>query len=418
MDKLIGFFIINAIIIALISEILPILAILAGIIAVIFIIYKLYQSIAEKRRINCESIQKMNSFFNALSSKTSIAYDEITDVESGKQYLENVFNDFVNANTIPPRIIHLFKELSSLMLRGLDKSTIWACPNVPKSLYEVSGSSLSRTEIKVTTEIPISAGLWNSLLHIVLSMDSGAIVVTPLFIIYIKGNIVTFFDWDKINVNTCNAIRIKEDTYSSIRGANALYHRYLHERVNGGPDRRYNYNPSWPVNQYTVIDLMFGKKQGTKVLGTILAGDIISKLEQFKKSLVINPIKYREQCSNARGKETLKDIKDIILSENIGKKEYASLFKKIIDERGKNILQERLFLSLLADFKVFREKKFLRPFLETMTDEGYWTELTEGNPSVDTLNRIKKKFITIHQYPEHEVTEAISYIGYGLGIIV
>ena len=70
MDKLIGFFIINAIIMALISEILPILAILAGIIAVIFIIYKLYQSIAEKRRINCESIQKMNSFLNALSSKT------------------------------------------------------------------------------------------------------------------------------------------------------------------------------------------------------------------------------------------------------------------------------------------------------------------------------------------------------------
>ena len=416
MDKLIGFFILIAIIIALISEILPILAILAGIIAVIFIIYKIYQSIAEKRRINRESIQTMNSFLNALSSKTSIVYDEITDVESGKQYLENVFNDFVSANTIPPRIIHLFKELSSLMLRGLDKSTIWACRNIPKSLYEISGSSLSRTEIKLTTEIPISTGLWNSLLHIVLSIDSGAIVVTPLFIIYIKGNIVTFFDWDKIAVNTCNAIRVKEDTYSSVRGANALFHRYLNERETGGPDRRYNYNPSWPVNQYTVIDLMVGKKLGTKVLGTILAGDIISKLEQFKKSLGINPIQYKEQRSNVRVKETQKDIKDITFSDNIDEKEYASLFKKIIDERGKNILHERLFLSLLADYKVFKEKRFLRPFLEIMTEEGYWTELTEGNPSVDTLNRIKKKFITIHQYPEHEVTEAMAYIGYGLGI--
>ncbi len=51
-----------------------------------------------------------------------------------------------------------------------------------------------------------------------------------------------------------------------------------------------------------------------------------------------------------------------------------------------------------------------------MTEEGYWSELTDGNPSVDTLNRIKKKFISIHQYPEHEVAEAMAYIGYGLGI--
>ena len=103
-------------------------------------------------------------------------------------------------------------------------------------------------------------------------------------------------------------------------------------------------------------------------------------------------------------------------SETVSGDEYASIFKKIIDERGKNILKERLFLSLLADYKVFKEKRFLRPFLETMTEEGYWSELTDGNPSVDTLNRIKKKFISIHQYPEHEVAEAMAYIGYGLGI--
>lgn len=211
---------------------------------------------------------------------------------------------------------------------------------------------------------------------------------------------------------------VKEDTYNSIRGANVLYHRYLHERVNGGPDRRYNYNPSWPVNQYSVIDLTVANMLGTKVLGTILAGDIISKLKQFKKSLVINPIQHKEQHSNVIEKDTQKDNIDITFSDNTRDENYGSLFKKIIDERGKNILQERLFLSLLADYKVFKEKRFLRPFLETMTEEGYWSELTEGNPSVDTLNRIKKKFITIHQYPEHEATEAISYIGYGLGITV
>lgn len=88
-----------------------------------------------------------------------------------------------------------------------------------------------------------------------------------------------------------------------------------------------------------------------------------------------------------------------------------------LSELASDTLSETLPIpSLLADYKVFKEKRFLRPFLETMTEEGYWSELTDGNPSVDTLNRIKKKFISIHQYPEHEVAEAMAYIGYGLGI--
>lgn len=418
MEKLISFFILIAIVLAFVSEILPILAILAAVFAIIFIIYKVSQSAVEKRRIKIESIKTMNSFLNALSSKTNITYNEITDVESGKQYLEKVFNDFVSKNTIPPRILHLFKELCSFIERGLAKNTLWICRNVPQSLYEISGSSLLRAEIKASTDIPISAELWNSLCHIVLCIESKSIILTPLFIIFIDGNSIAFIDWDKIDVNASNAVRVKEDTYGFVKGATVLYHRFLHERVNGGPDRRYNYNPSWSVNQYSVVDFMAFKKFCTKVLGTLGTGEIISKFNQFKKSLEINPVKYKEQGSNVIEGHNQDAIIDKTICKNIVEEEYASLFKKIIEERGKDILKERLFLSLLADYKVFKEKRFLRPFLETMTEEGYWEELTDGNPSVDTLNRIKKKFTTIHQYPEHEATEAISYIGYGLGITV
>lgn len=51
-----------------------------------------------------------------------------------------------------------------------------------------------------------------------------------------------------------------------------------------------------------------------------------------------------------------------------------------------------------------------------MSEEGYWDELTDGSLSMDTLNKIKKKFTTMHLYIAHEVAEAISYIRYGLGI--
>lgn len=412
MDKLISLVILIAIILAFISEILPIIAISAGIVIVGVISYKVSQFITTKRRYRQDSLHQMNLFLNALSSKTNLTYNIITDIESGKQYVEDVFNNFVNTSTIPPRITHLFKELCSLIDRGFAKNTFWICRNIPKSLYEISGSSLSRAEINITSEIPISSGLFNSLLYLVLHGESGNFILTPLFIIYISKDDVTFIEWANIETGESGDVRVKEDAFSTVRGAHSLYHRYLHERVNGGPDRRYNYNPSWSVNQYFFINLRINDKPSAKVLCTNGFGDIVSKLNQFKKSLTINAIHYEK---NER------TIADIVNQETIQdncrvEDEYASLFKKIIDERGKDILKERLFLSLLADYKVFKEKRFLRPFLETMTEEGYWKDLTEGTPTVDTLNKIKKKFTTIHHYPEHEAAEAVSYLGYGLGI--
>lgn len=413
MDKIISFFILVAIIVVLISEILPIIAIVVGIAIFCFAIYFVFQNITEKRRTKRESIGLMTSFLATLSSKSNLAYDEIKDVESGKLYVEKVFNDFINSHTIPPRITHLFKELCGEIQKTLASNTLWISSTVPKSLYEISGSSLSRSEISITTDIPITSGLFNSLLHIVLSVDSSNIILTPLFIIYIKEKVVSFINWDEIDACANENVRVKEDAYSYVKGAHVLYQRYLHERVNGGPDRRYNYNPSWSVNQYGVFDLTVNKKV-LKLLGTIIykTGARFSKFDQFKKSLTINPIIYEAPCSNINI-----DIPNTVgQGDEVQPEEYATIFKQIIDERGKDILKERLFLSLLADYKVFKEKRFLRPFLETMTEEGYWSELTEGSPSVDTLNKIKKKFTTIHLYPEHEAAEAISYIGYGLGI--
>lgn len=146
-----------------------------------------------------------------------------------------------------------------------------------------------------------------------------------------------------------------------------------------------------------------------------IAGDSINvvlqgedEAEKFEKILR----EFKKILASTGGVSISMDVQ----AHDVEKDEYATLFKSIVDERGKDIVKEKLFISMLADYKVFREKTYLRPLLVTMTEEGYWTELTEGNPSVDTLNRIKKKFITIHQYPEHEVTEAMAYIGYGLGI--
>lgn len=228
---------------------------------------------------------------------------------------------------------------------------------------------------------------------------SGGAYFYPFACILETSDSLEMYDWKDIKI-------------SSTKGDPSHY-SYLHERVGGGPDRRYKFNPAIPVYFYSALVLeVVGLKFNLIFHGEKVAEEFEKLFREFKNSLastggvIIDNTAIEQEINFDKNKSREPDTI-----------EYAALFKKIIDERGTNILKEPLFLSLLADYMVFKEKRFLRPFIETMTEEGYWTELTDRNSSVDTLNRIKKKFITIHQYPEHEATEALSYIGYGLGII-
>lgn len=204
---------------------------------------------------------------------------------------------------------------------------------------------------------------------------------------------------------TCDGIELIEwqDILTSSTKGNPSYYSYLHERVGGGPDRRYKFNPSIPVYLYSA--LVFNNAKWS--INIILNGE--NEAERLDSTLQ----KFRNKLVSSGGVSMDK----ILESDDVHKDEYASLFKSIIAERGMDIVKEKLFISMLADYKVFREKTYLRSLLVTMSEEGYWSELIGSNSPVDSLNRIKKNFITLHKYPEHEVTEAMSYIGYGLGII-
>lgn len=227
---------------------------------------------------------------------------------------------------------------------------------------------------------------------------SGAVYFYPFACIIETSDSLDIYDWKDMKV-------------SSTKGDPSHY-SYLHERVDGGPDRRYKFNPAIPVYFYSALVFeVVGRK-----FNLIFHGENVA--EEFEKLFR----DYMKALATAGGVITANTVIEHGVSTKRNHEEepdtinYAALFKRIIDERGKDILKERLFLSLLADHKVFQEKQFLRPFLETMTEEGYWSELTEGSPSMTTLNKIKEKFIKIHLYPEHEAAEAVSYLGYGLGI--
>lgn len=263
---------------------------------------------------------------------------------------------------------------------GLSSATV-STGTLDPNIGSINGSNLN-----------VHNGGWekvdSSVRSFYMKWETGCLYLYPYFCIYEKPDGIELIEWKNIDI-------------SSSKG-NPSYHSYLHERVGGGPDRRYSYNPLIPVYLYSA--LVF--KIAGDSINVVLQGE--DEAEKFEKILR----EFKKILASTGGVSISMDVQ----AHDVEKDEYATLFKSIVDERGKDIVKEKLFISMLADYKVFREKTYLRPLLVTMTEEGYWTELTEGNPSVDTLNRIKKKFITIHQYPEHEVTEAMAYIGYGLGI--
>lgn len=328
------------------------------------------------------------SFYSSLSQQYELSsYNESLNLNQNvSNILSEYFERLVYDNSVIPSFEKIIKEFINN----------YEVPNSTIKVGDISNnlSSIEGAKIKFKRSGWPNVNTQNHCFSI--SWKSGAVYFYPFTCILETSDSLDLFDWRDIKV-------------SSTKGETSHY-SYLHERVDGGPDRRYRYNPAIPV--YFFSALVFEIK-GKKV-NMIFNGENVA--EQFEKLFR----EYKKVLASTGGVTMTANpvIQNPDPSEAVSGDEYASLFKKTIDERGKNILQERLFLSLLADYKVFKEKRFLRPFLETMTEEGYWSELTEGNPSVDTLHRIKKKFITIHQYPEHEATEAISYIGYGLGITV
>lgn len=336
--------------------------------------------------------------------------DNSTDGEKIDNKLSSAISQIISLQSVNSQLNDGFSSFKSVYKNAVNNSSMWynvdllqgdSCNSNSLSRYKFSFQDKGFLDVIGSGEHPF-----------LLKTKNQCFYFYPNFVIAEVNCEYKIIEYNDLSIKNIDSIYVTEQSGKIIRGASPVFYNYLHQRVDGGPDRRYKNNPSTPVYCHTICRLFIGVECQI-ISATSDSVDLLRRgLREYQEALIANPI----QCEN-KSETLLTDSKQGFVSDmEVSDKNYAYLFKEIIDERGKNILNERLFLSLLADYKVFKEKRFLRPFLETMTEEGYWTELTEGNPSVDTLNRIKKKFITIHQYPEHEVTEAMAYIGYGLGI--
>jgi hypothetical protein len=205
-------------------------------------------------------------------------------------------------------------------------------------------------------------------------------------------------EWDEFQPEDTGATYVVESNTAIIRGATPAYYNYLHERVGGGPDRRYKDNPSTPVYRYGTMCLKIGNKEFKFIIANeSCVAPLVNEIEAYKQ---------------AYSDDKPKEIAVIDCSHD----EYAGAIKSIIDQHGKSIVKDKIFVSTLADYTIFRQKPYLRTLLMTMTSNGYWEDLLAESSTLKDVENVKSQLRATNNYREQDLNEGMAYIAYGLNI--
>lgn len=222
------------------------------------------------------------------------------------------------------------------------------------------------------------------------------------FCIFETTDSIEIVDWKNFKIKDLGAIYIAENSFALVKGATPAYHEYLHERVGGGPDRRYKNNPSTPVYRYGNLEIKINK---SSIFLSIANEDFVSEIvDRFNNFLNILPMNLSSRH---------KTINEINLSED----EIASLFKELVLLHGRTIFREKRFLSILSDYRVLNNKSYLKPILKYIGDNGYWPSIMSQSCDIDILNNLKEEIVQKGQFEEDDVAYTLAYIGYGLQIL-
>lgn len=223
----------------------------------------------------------------------------------------------------------------------------------------------------------------------------------PQFCIFETTDSIEIVDWKNIKIKDLGAIYIAENSFTLVKGADPAYHQYLHERVGGGPDRRYKNNPSTPVYRYGNIEIEVNNNSiFLSVANEVFVSEIVDMFKNFLNILSMNLTSRH------------KTINEIDLSGD----EIASLFKEVVLLYGSTIFKEKRFLSILSDYRVLNNKSYLKPILQYIGDNDYWPSIMSPSCDIDTLNNLKEELVKKGKFEDDDVANTMAYIGHGLQI--
>lgn len=341
-----------------------------------------------------KSINK-ESFYESLIQQYGLI-DNFTDDEKIDNKLKWAVSQILSIQSVNSQLNQGFITFKSIYRDAINKSSIWSNVNLLQG-YSCDSSTLSRhnfsfqesgyLDVIGTNEHPFS-----------LRTKNQSFYFYPNFVITEVNCEYKLIKYNDISVNNIDSIYVTEQSGKIIRGASPVFYNYLHQRVDGGPDRRYKNNPSTPVYCHTICRLCIGMECQI-ISATSDSVDLLKRgLIRYKKDLIANPI------------QAGKRIKDINLASN----QYASQIREIINEHGKDILNYRVFINLLKDYKFPKEYPHIIPIYELLQQNKYMENLVKEGCEYSYLDDIKITLTQTSTYSEDEVVTALAFLGYGL----
>lgn len=341
-----------------------------------------------------KSINK-ESFYESLIQQYGLI-DNFTDDEKIDNKLKWAVSQILSIQSVNSQLNQGFITFKSIYRDAINKSSIWSNVNLLQG-YSCDSSTLSRhnfsfqengyLDVIGTNEHPF-----------LLRTKNQSFYFYPNFVITEVNCEYKLIKYNDISVNNIDSIYVTEQSGKIIRGASPVFYNYLHQRVDGGPDRRYKNNPSTPVYCHTICRLCIGMECQI-ISATSDSVDLLKRgLIQYKKDLIANPI------------QAGKRIKDINLASN----EYASQIREIINEHGKDILNYQVFINILKDYKFPKEYPHIIPIYELLQQNKYMENLVKEGCEYSYLDDIKITLTQTSTYSEDEVVTALAFLGYGL----
>lgn len=321
-----------------------------------------------------ESIVTYKNFKSFLESQYRITNNVQNNIEL---QLSNIVHDIFFRTKIPNSINDEFKKLSDELFPGFNSSSVWS--------YDVSDSNLeSRKNVKFSKNEFLKLHEIYGIDNFTLSFRYWKLHFTPFVCFYEKNKNISIINWDRISIAFKEYKRL-EEKYREIKGAKPIY---------------------YSVYEYAIYLVAVEKDEFNIAFANIILGN------QF-----FNLINTYQKLFNKNRSQILANFNKQRIGVNnldVSKDEIASLFREIIVSKGTQILEKNVFVSILSDYKVFREKTNMRKILKALSDDNYWKDILSPDCTYYTLNEISDKLISSHNFDEKETLETLAYIGYGL----
>ena len=378
--------VILAIICYAIMAIGAIIAIIAAIIALFFLIKWIIKLVKNKK----SETKSKRLFYDNLCNKYQIP--QISHKTNINTLLSELIDTIINKHKCSSQQINEFSLFSDSIKLALEECTTWI-NDVILTDYSYNSSSLTRNslEFKLKGFYAVKENFNVPCFTIV--AQKNKIYFYPYFVITEIDNEYEMINYSDIICGKRNLIYV-EESLSSIKGATPAYYNYLYQRVDGGPDRRYKYNPSTPVYHYSSFKIVLGKEVQFICANNNSASKIIDAIK-----------KYQNTYQNIQI-QSITSVRDIDLSKN----EYLSLIKELIMDHGKEFILSKFFINYIKDYRVPKEYPYFLPIFDLLNRTNSLERIIQNDFNCEELDVIKDDISKLSNYSETEISTVLALL--------